>query len=412
MTPGSIGKYLLAGGIVMALGMSQQAVATDADILRALKAQMKEMQAQIEALEKRLEGQEKEQATLSESVVETREKVDKSEQRDEKTARAAQLYGQARVSVDHRSGGGWGNNDGTEVVSNASRLGVQGEVDSTLPDTDLFYRLEFRYETADFVNGGPGSDTDTKQFEFREGYAGLKGDRGTARLGRLATEYKKTMTTIDPWNDNAPQADSGGRQGASELHAGYANNAVDYVTPVFYGGLTGNGWYSTRFDNSNKPIDNTSTLKNFRGGEMWGLGAKWKSGPHLLAADYISIDADESRLSQLSNGDGWQIAGRHSGLGPFSVAAMYEDVEDIGLGKNFLVNGIYTIREFRIIGTYGQNRDARVYGMDDWNNGSLGIKYDLTKNSELLAAWNHLWDSTNNDDFDTFTIGVNAKFGY
>jgi hypothetical protein len=420
----TIRQYLLAGGMAITLGMSQQAVASDADTLRALKAQMEQMQAQIETLEKRLENQEKEQASISEKVVQTENQVAKSEQREEEKAKAVQVYGQARVSLDTRSGDGWGSDDGSEVVSNASRLGVKGQMKTALTDTDMIYKLEYRYETTDFTNGGPGSANDpdspanqvSKQFEFREGFGGLKGGWGKARMGRLDTEYKKTMTTIDPWNDNVPQADSGGVQGASEIHAGYANNAMDYVTPVFFGGLTGSGWYATRFDDSDKPIDNTGTLDNFRGGQMWGLGTKWISGPLFLAADYIDIDSDyisdPGLQSTLSNGNGWQIAGRYSELGPVSVAAMYEDVDDIGLGKNIMLNGIYTIDRFHIIGTYGQNRDAEVYDNDDWNNGSLGVKYDLTKNSELLAAWNHRWNSTDNQDFDTFTMGINAKFGY
>jgi hypothetical protein len=220
------------------------------------------------------------------------------------------------------------------------------------------------------------------------------------------------MTTIDPWNDNAPEADKGGLQGASEIHAGYANNALDYVTPKYFGGLMFNGWYATRFNGSSKPIDNTSNLKNFAGGQMWGVGSKWKSGAVFLAADYIEINAETINDVNLSNGSGWQIAGRYSKLGSLSVSAMYEDVADTGLGRNIMANVIYTIAHYHVIGTYGQNRDGRVYGNDDWNNASLGVKYDLTRDSELLVAWNHLRNDTDGLDYDTLTMGINAKFGY
>jgi hypothetical protein len=32
--------------------------------------------------------------------------------------------------------------------------------------------------------------------------------------------------------------------------------------------------------------------------------------------------------------------------------------------------------------------------------------------SELLAAWNQRIDNTDNQDFNTFTAGANANFGY
>lgn len=409
-------KHLLTSCLALIIGFAQQAMATEDDQLSQLKTQMEQMQTQIEALEKKLAEQEQEQTTIMEKASSNEEPVARSEQQIAERPRAVQVYGQARLSLDHRSGDGWGTKGGTELVSNASRLGVKGEVDTALEDTAMFYTLEIRYETADYVNGGPGSDEGTRQLEPREGFGGLKGGWGKLRLGRLQTEYKKTMTTIDPWNDNAPEADKGGRQGASEIHAGYANNALDYVTPEFFGGLTASGWYATRFHDSTKPIDNTSTLKDFVGGKMWGVGAKWKSGPLLLAADYIKIDAetikDPGLGNGLNNGDGWQIAGRYIVEGVLSMAALYEDVESIGLGRNIMVNGIYTLDRYHVIGTYGQNRSGRVYGNDDWNNGSLGVKYDLTRHSELLAAWNHGWNDTTNQDYDTFTVGINAKFGY
>ncbi len=412
-----------ACALALIAGLCQPALASDTDQLQLLRSQLEQLQKEIEVLEQKQAELEQKQAAQEQKQAEQQQAQAQQLQEQSTQAeqsRAIQVYGQARVSLDSRSGNGWGTNDGTELVSNASRIGVKGEMNTNLADTDVFYLMEVRYETADYVNGGPGSAGDpvdpaaqiSKQLEFREGFGGLKGGWGSLRLGRLQTEYKKTMTTIDPWNDNVPEADKGGLQGASEIHAGYANNAMDYVTPQYFGALRFNGWYATRFDASDKPIDNTSNLKNMVGGQMWGLGGKWKSGPLFLAADYIKIDAETINDINLSNGNGWQIAARYSGFGPLSMAAMYEDVEDIGLGRNIMANAIYTIGHYHVIGTYGQNRDGRVYGNDDWNNTSLGLKYDLTKSSELLAAWNHNWNDTDSLDYDTLTMGINAKFGY
>lgn len=290
-------------------------------------------------------------------------------------------------------------------------------MDTTLKNTSLLYRAEVRYETTDFVDGGPGTSnndgtaTGTKQLEFREGFAGLKGEWGKLRIGRLSTEYKKTGTKIDPWVDNAAQARGGGRQGMSELHASYFNNAVDYVTPRFTGSLTASAWLSTRFDQSTKPLHNAGAAVNFLGGQVYGAGAKYEAGAVFVGVDWLAIDADAIAGGGVNNGNAWQVAGQYEVLKSLSFAAMYEDAGDLGLGNNVYANGIYRIGLARLIVAYGCNRDRVANGNTDWDNWSVGAKYDLTKKSELLMAWNHFEDNTANLDFNTLTVGINAKFG-
>jgi predicted porin len=414
-------KSKLMIAMLAAVPASVPAYANDAATLRQLKAQMAQMQAQIEAMERRLQEQE-----VQQQEVVTR--VEESKQKEETLARAVQVYGQANVSVDHRSGD-W-DEDGTAINSNASRIGLKGSLPTVLPGADLIYQAELRYETTDYVNGGPGSGDQSggaRQVEFREAYAGLKSDQwGKLRIGRLNTGYKSTGTTIDPWTDNVPEARSGGRQGMSELHASYFNNAVDYVTPKFFGGLTGTGWYATQFDDSEKPIHNTGVLRNYRAGSAGGVGLKYDDGTVFLGADWLDVSADRISRHQLTNGDAWQLAGRYK-LGPFngnqtlSASALYEDAAGLGLGRNVYANLIYGVDRFRFIGAYGQNRDGDVYGViedgqliehRDWDNWSVGVKFALNKSSELLAAWNQRIDDTERDNFNTITVGIKAKFGY
>ncbi len=355
------------------------------------------MQAQIDAMEKRMVEQETKQQKVASDVAAQKDKAGG-------LGKAVQVYGQARVSADNRSGDWPSGQDGTEIVSNASRLGVKGEIDTNIADTAMIYQLEIQYETA--------GETDADEFSFREGYAGLKGGWGKMRMGRLSTGYKSTGTKIDPWTDNAPQARSGGRQGMSELHSNYFNNAVEYVTPKLFEGFTANGWFSTRFDDSDDRMHNAGALTNFRGGDAGGIGVKYEAGPVFVGIDWLDINADTITSSAVSNGDAWQIGARYKVLDDLSFAAMYEDAKGIDLGENYYANAIYRIDKFRLIGAYGQT-DGRVpNGDDDWSNWSLGVKYDLTKRSELLAAWNRRMNDTDDTDFDTVTVGINAKFGY
>ncbi len=322
-------------------------------------------------------------------------------------SKAIQFYGQARVSIDSHSGDWKNGSKGISIVSNASRLGVKGVIPSGLADSNIIYQAETRYETTDSVDGTAG-----KQLEFREGYAGLASKTwGKIRLGRLNTAYKTTLTTIDPWNDNAPQSRSGGRQGSSELHSSYFNNAVDYVTPEFIKGLTGSVWYASEFDDAVNPLHNTGTLKNFTGGSAAGFGVKYQAGPVFVGADVINIDSDNITKAGLTNDNGWQIGGRYS-FTDFSIAAFYEDTEDLGLGKNAYVNGIYKIGKTRLIAAYGINKDGSVYKNDKFKNWSLGAKYSLSQKSELFAAYNSRLNDTQDTEENTLTVGINVKFGY
>jgi len=350
---------------------------------------------EIKKLQKRIEDLEKHQAP------------EKKESNWLLNSKAIQVYGQARVSVDNHSGDWQSGSDGTSIVSNASRIGVKGEIPSGLADSSVIYQAEVRYETTDSVDGTAG-----KKLEFREGYAGLASPTwGKIRFGRLGTAYKTTLTEIDPWNDNAPESRSGGRQGSSELHASYFNNAADYVTPELIPGLKASIWYASEFDDDANPLHNTGNLKNFTGGSAAGLGLKYNAGPIFIGADYINIEADDITKDGLTNDGGWQIGARYK-LKDFSVAAFYEDTEDIGLGRNAYVNGIYKIGKTRLIAAYGINRDGLVYKNDKFNNWSLGTKYDLNKKSELFAAYNSRQNDTKNTEENTITVGLNVKFGY
>lgn len=329
-------------------------------------------------------------------------------------SKALQVYGQMRVSIDSVDDD-TGTNDGTDVNSNASRIGMKGEFDIDISNTKAIYKAELRYETTDAVSGDFDSTAGknrSKQVEFRDAYAGLKGKHwGRLRVGRLSTEYKTTLTSIDPWNDNIPQSRSGGRQGSSELHSSYFNSAIDYKSPTF-GNTYLSAFYVTKSDGSTQSLHNTGTLKNYRGGTASGIGIKYKTKSLFLSADYIDMDAETITKTGLLNDSGWQVAGRFK-TGPFSVAALYEDVEDLGLGKNTYINGIYKIGNTRIILGYGTNTDSLVYGNDDYTNTSIGAKYSLGKKSELFAAYNNRTnDTTDNKDIASITVGMNIKFGY
>ncbi|MFN2337641.1 MAG: porin [Gammaproteobacteria bacterium] len=316
---------------------------------------------------------------------------------------AAQVYGQARLHLLNRSDDFGTAGNGTALQSYASRIGVKGSFPTGIENVEAFYTLEMLYDTSDAI--------DDSDLRGRDAFAGLRGSFGSVKAGRLSTAYKSTLTKIDPWNDSEMQSRGfGGRQGSSALHSSYFNKAIEYATPKF-NGVTLAGWASLQFDDTNARLHNAGPLTAYEGGSASGLGVKYENDSLFVGADLIDIDADTITNANLANDTGYQIAGRYK-MGAFSVAALYEDVEDIGLGKNTWFNVIYKQGAMRYTAGYGMNRDALRFNNEDIDTFNIGAIYNLNKTSELFAAYNHRSEDNANLDFKTFTVGMNLKFGY
>jgi hypothetical protein len=394
----------LAAGVALALAMTTARADDQQALLEALKAQLAELQAQVEAIER---SRAEEQARLAEDGARQaaeQARLAEAAKTAADRARAVQVYGQARISVDARSGDWADGQDGTQLNSNSSRFGIRGQLPTSIEGITMFYMLEAFYDSA----GATGDD----DVGLREGFAGLRGDWGAVRAGRLTVPYKGHYVRVDPWIDNVPQARGGGRQGVSELHSAYMNNAIEYRSMKLADAVTANAWYSTRFDDSNSKFNDAGALVNFRGGQAYGAGVNYDSGPLFLAADWLKIDADSIVSPVVEDGNAWQVLGQYRIGSDWSLALVYEDADELLLGKNLYGNLIYTLGKYQFIGAYGRNRDRVPNGERDWNNFSLGLKYALTRDSELFGAWNRLSDDTADEDFDTVTVGINAKFGY
>ncbi len=382
LTKGALSGLLVISIAVFSLPAQAQ---SDAELI-------KELRSSIEMLEQRLSSLEDKQQNTEKTVAAVQEK--KENKWD------GHLYGKVRVSVDNRSGDFTDNR--TSLSSNASRIGVHGTIPTPDSDMTAIYRAEMQYEA---------TQADQTTFSFREAYAGLQSPKwGTLKLGRLTTMYKINLEKIDPWIDNALESHAFGRQGSSELHANFFNSAIDYTTPDFGNGFTGSVWYSLALSDSSRALHNTGTLKNYVGGGAGGIGVQYEAGPLFLSADYIDVDADAISLTGLSNGGGYQLAAKYTFWDKLTLGAFYEDVDDLGLGENFYVNAIYRHKRYRFITSFGGNDDSDVYGNNEFTNWNVGVKYDLSKDSELIVGFDGRTDDDLDLDFNTFTIGLNTSF--
>ncbi|MDX1351469.1 MAG: porin [Thiomicrorhabdus sp.] len=330
------------------------------------------------------------------------------------------VYGQANISYDSSSVD-YGTNttmvgrtEGGEFKSNASRLGLMGSLDTTLANTSLIYKLE-----AEYITVGENGDkaTDNESIYAREAFVGLKSkDYGKIRMGRLTVGYKSSYVAIDPWTDHVLQARQSGQQGASNLNSNYFNSTIEYVSPKF-NGIEFNVNHSVLSDASTAvDIHNSGKLASLTGGSATGFGVKYTNGGLRLTADTITLDSDNdpSSATGAQNGSSNQFTAQYKFGSGTTLAGLYEDATGINLGMNkFAIVSQKVGKNGLLTASYGVNEagsDNAYSKTDDGTTIGIGGKYMLTKKSALIAGWSK--HERGSDEATTFTLGIDAKFGY
>ncbi len=120
------------------------------------------------------------------------------------------FYGKAMLTLDHVDNKGAGlitqnksaaTKHDWELNSNASRLGVKGEMDMDIEGLSAIYQAEYEINVDDGVNG----DT---AFSQRNTFAGLKGQWGQVIAGKFDTAFKASEGKVDQFNDLIPDIDA------------------------------------------------------------------------------------------------------------------------------------------------------------------------------------------------------------
>lgn len=307
--------------------------------------------------------------------------------------------------------------EGTELKSNASRLGFSGSLDTTLENTKMIYKADMQYGVVGNNSDG-AEDTGAGQLFLRDAFAGLNNKQyGKLQMGRLTVGYKSSYTAIDPWTDHTLQMRQSGQQGASNLTANYFNNAVSYTSPNF-NGFSINAHYSFLADKNPEALHNAGKLKDLTGGSASGFGFKYKNGGLRFTADTLSLDSEndpgKTDASKAKNGSALASTIQYKFGSGTTLAAMYEDVKGINLGENMFAIVSQKVGQYGLVTAgYGTNlasKDNAYSKTDDSTVMNVGAKYFLTKKSALLVGYNKYERGV--EDSSTFTMGVDIKFGY
>lgn len=340
------------------------------------------------------------------------------------------VYGQVNISIDNTSLSGsgltadqksgsspWvGRDEGTGMKSNASRFGLRGSLGTNLPDTKLTYVAEMEYTTV--------GENESDNVYGREATVGLNSKQfGHLRMGRLTPMYKSNYARMDPWTDHVLQGRAGGQQGASNLNANYFNNAIEYRSARMNGFQVG-AFYSMMHDKSTDRMHNAGMLRRYLGGSAYGLGVNFSQNKLKVALDTITLDADTDDSAtfgidgQPKNGTAIKATVEYKVTPQLNLGAHYEDVSDLHLGTNIFAVAAYRMGHSLFTASYGLNQGDKkknAYGEKDATTMNLGYKYKLNQRSDIIAGYSIHERDTNTGQgrtANTFTIGIDAKFGY
>ncbi len=270
-------------------------------------------------------------------------------------------------------------------------------------------------------NGGMGG---------RDAYVGLTGGFGTVLAGTLATPYKSSTVSWDPFVATSLQARGNG--GMSDAQNGYANNALAYANK--FGPAT--VVLALVVDEGNDPADATKTngehAKSISVNAPVGpvevafayvdgskfssitdlglkgtasvlgdvlekltatkIGVKWTSGPITVAGQYEALDIDDTAADSLLGG----LVAVNTAAGAFKPTNMYLTAS-YAMGANTVSLG------------YGKTA-WDISGVDDTTYTAIGLKHAFSKSTSAHVGYRST-DAGNFGDKDTVTsVGLRVGF--
>lgn len=298
------------------------------------------------------------------------------------------FYGKVNVSFQSTNEG---DSSLTEVVSNASRLGVKGKI-ALNNGLQAVYQAEYQYN-ADGDNDETFKSQDSAGDDFkvessevfsqRNTFAGIKGGFGQVIVGIFDTPLKKAQKKVDLFNDY-----DGDIKSVITKSDKRTSDTIQYNTPKMAGFVATVANISSEVDGGKDGLSSSLTFSKdkFYAAAAYDsdvraedvnvirLVAQYSVADITLGALWESEDGDASREA-----DGWV------------ASAAYKATSDITLKAQ-----------------YGQSDIAK----DEAKTYSLGADYKLAKNAKVFAfVTNEDYDDSGvNVTNDYYAVGTELKF--
>jgi len=285
----------------------------------------------------------------------------------------ATIYGKANVSLQSTDEGG---SSTSELVSNASRLGVKGS-ESISDGLTAIYKFEFEVHLDD---GDKNGDT----FSQRNIYVGLQSDAmGTVIAGKFDTPLKVAQKKIDLFSDL-----EGDIKSILTKNENRESNSVMYSTPKGWGPIKASLAYIAKEDDG---VDDGTSL------------SVAYSNKKVYAA--IAYDQDVEK----EGAEVFRVVTQVN-LGALQLGALYEDQDagpsSLNDGDAWMASVQYKMDKVVLKAQLGES-DTVVEGAETF---SLGVDYKLSKKTKVFAFYTHEEADAMADDNDYGGLGIELKF--
>ena len=258
------------------------------------------------------------------------------------------------------------------------------------------------------------ADHNDKGVGTRDAYVGLSGNFGTVLAGTMSTPYKMATVKWDPFLATSAQARS--NFGMSDLHNGYAQNALAYANKFGMAKVVA----AIVIDETQ---DATSTDRKTGGNHAISFSVNAPVGPVELAIGY----ADASEFGDISKLGVKSVMGTSTvgvssqdltatkvgvkyAAGAMSVAFQMENI-DMGAGAEvdyMYLNGTYTAGANTFAAAYGQQEVDGTNTTQTYM--SLGMVHGFSKTVSAHVGYIAMDSDTTAGDASGIAAGLRVKF--
>ncbi len=312
--------------------------------------------------------------------------------------KAVQVYGQLRGSVDLYDRGAATatvtDPSGTEITSNASRLGFKGEKELSGGIKGLW-----KFESEIDVTGESGP------LAARDRYVGLGGSGGNVLIGihdtplkTIGSQYMLFGDTIGDRRGILGQVSTGGDNQFNQ-------RAKSMIMYQYKGDALGvSAIYSPEFENSSASSTEPDSGNTGTRETLTGFGLNFK----VVGAD---IALSYEKQENIDNTAGKDANGMRLGIkyktGNLQFGGVLEDLKDKGYGariarKAFALNASYKMGNYLLAGQYVKADESDVAGGNDGaDQFTVGVYYSISKDAQVYA----IRSSLDNDPNAAYVLG-------
>ena len=275
-----------------------------------------------------------------------------------------EFYGKVNVSVQNTQEEGKGSI--SELVSNASRLGVKGKIELK-HGLEGIYKLEYETQVDD-------GDKSGQTFAQRNIFAGIKGGFGQVIVGKFDTPLKKAQKKIDLFNDL-----EGDIKSVITKSDKRKENSIQYSTPKMSGLVATVAHIASEDETVNDGTSSslTFTQKNVYAAIAYDTDVNIDTDVLRLVAQYSMSDftvgalwEQDNRAGSDNDVEGWVYSASYKLNSDIKLKAQYgesdivkDNAETYSLGADYKLGEGAKAYAFVTDETYDENKSNQYYGV-------------------------------------------------